>query len=133
MWHVVQWHRIVGVKLVCREHIVNLCYDLILNVQTGKWLFKSKPAYLGISPEEAVWEGNPQVEVHGSQHTALHISELVPGVGVVTDVEEVIQGWWDALLGVGMQREEMWLDLSNIHLVNAKLPTLKALFNNVSL
>lgn len=54
--------------------------------------------YPGISPHEAVRDGSAQVKADGAEELSLHGQELVALVGVVTDVQEVVDGRRHSLL-----------------------------------
>lgn len=55
-------------------------------------------AYLRVAPEEAVRDGDVDVEGQRLQDAGLHGDELLPGVGVIADIQEVLHAGWAALL-----------------------------------
>lgn len=59
---------------------------------------RETPTHLGVASEEAVRDGNVDVERQRLQDVGLHGDELLPLVGVVTDVEEVVHTRRGALL-----------------------------------
>ena len=54
--------------------------------------------YLGVAPQESIAERNAEIEVERSEHAHLHVDELLPVVGVVADVQEVVDHRRVALL-----------------------------------
>lgn len=46
--------------------------------------------YLGISSEEAIGQGHPNVKPYRLEESPLHLQELRPSVGVVTNVQEIL-------------------------------------------
>lgn len=57
--------------------------------------------HLGKTPQEAVGDGDVDVEVEGAEDALLHGNQLLPLVGIVADVEEVVHARWALLLERG--------------------------------
>lgn len=55
-------------------------------------------AYLSVAPEESVRDGDVDVKSQRLQHAGLRGDKLLPLVGVVADVQEVLHAGWAALL-----------------------------------
>lgn len=46
--------------------------------------------YLGVSSEEAIGQGHPNVKSYCLEERPFHLQELRPPVGVVTNVQEIL-------------------------------------------
>ena len=55
-------------------------------------------SYLSVSSEEPVGERDAEIEADGFEDVSLHCEQLRLLIGVVTDVQEVVQTWRHALL-----------------------------------
>lgn len=46
--------------------------------------------YLGVSSEEAIGQGHPNVKSYRLEECPFHLQELRPPVGIVTNVQEIL-------------------------------------------
>ena len=59
---------------------------------------KTTLAHLCISSKESVWNGYVYVKFQAANDSALHCNKLLLLVGIITDVDEIIQAGWVSLL-----------------------------------
>lgn len=74
-------------------------------------------AHLGKPPEEVVGHGDVDVKTERLEDADLHGDELFPFVGIIADVQKVIDTGWASLLGGGGKRRQGSGGLSATHAV----------------
>lgn len=55
-------------------------------------------SYLGVTPEETVWNWNIDVKVQRLQDADLHGDELGALVGIIANIKEIVYARWSPLL-----------------------------------
>lgn len=51
------------------------------------------PTYSGVATEKAVRQRQTDIKVDCFQNAHLHLDEISPCVGIITDVEEIVDTW----------------------------------------